>query len=102
MYDLKSILIKDTTREAVGVYESKIIRYNPNKSISHIVHEDKNALHTKVFGKNCIILSSIKLIITMTASVFLLLKNDIGGIPASNICDGAPLHYLYLGDSAGM
>lgn len=80
MYDLKSILIKDTTREAVGVYESKIIRYNPNKSISHIVHEDKNALHTKVFGKNCIILSSIILIITMTASVFLLLKNDIGGI----------------------
>lgn len=35
--------------EAVGVYESKIIRYNPNKLISHMVREDKKALQAKVF-----------------------------------------------------
>ena len=39
-----------------------------------------NENEVKVFGKNCIILSSIILIISMIAIVFLLLKNDIVSI----------------------
>ena len=39
-----------------------------------------NENEVKVFGKNCIILSSIILIISMIVIVFLLLKNDIVSI----------------------
>lgn len=39
-----------------------------------------NENDVKIFGKNCIILSSVILMISTIVSVVLLLKNDIGSI----------------------